>query len=70
MAEKKWTRRVRIIDQDVVTNSMRDVAQSWDDIGNPTGAYVVMEIAEKIGLPPDTVLTDKQVKELKKRGVL
>ena len=70
MTKMAWTKRVKMVDVEYVEKSMREVAQSWDEIGNATGAYVVMEIAEKIGLPPDTVLTDKQVKELKKRGVL
>ena len=70
MAEKQWTKRIVIIDKDDVERSMRDVAQSWDEIGNPTGAYVVMEIAEKIGISPETVLTPNQVKRMKERGLL
>lgn len=70
MAEKQWTKRIVIIDKDDVERSMRDVAQSWDEIGNDTGAYVVQEIAEKIGLSPETVLTPNQVKRMKDRGIL
>lgn len=59
-----------MVDVEHVEKSMREVAQSWDEIGNATGAYVIMEVAEKIGLSPDTVLTDKQVKELRNKGLL
>lgn len=70
MAEKQWTKRIVIIDKDDVERSMRDVAQSWDEIGNDTGAYVVQEIAGKIGISPETVLTPNQVKRMKERGLL
>jgi len=65
-----WTRRVKIVEYDKVTNSMREVAQSWDEIGVDNVAYAIAELAEKIGFPADTVLTEGQVKRLKNKGVL
>ena len=65
-----WTKRVKMVDVEYVEKSMREVAQSWDEIGNDTGAYVIQEIADKIGLPPDQVLTPKQVQRMKERGLL
>ena len=70
MAEKNWTRRVKIVEYDKVANGIREVAKSWEEIGNDTGAYVIQEIADKIGLPPDQVLTPKQVQRMKDRGLL
>ena len=68
--EKNWTRRVKIVEYDKVTNSMREVAESWDKTGVDNVAYAIAELAEKIGFPADQVLTEGQVKRLKNKGVL
>ncbi len=65
-----WVKRVQIIDKDELTKGMKEVAQSWDETGVDNVAYAFLEVAEKIGLPPDTVLTDNQVARLKKKGLL
>lgn len=65
-----WVKRVRIIDADKAEDSMRKILSEWSDIGNNAVAYAFTEFAQEIGITPDTVLTDKQVQELKKRGVL
>ena len=54
MAEKNWTRRIKIVEYDKVANGIREVAESRD----------------KIGFPADQVLTANQVKRLKNKGVL
>lgn len=70
MAEKNWTRRVKIVEYDKVANGIREVAESWDEIGVDNVAYAFTELAQEIGLSPDTVLTANQVKRLKDKGVL
>lgn len=65
-----WVKRTQMVDVEHVKKSMSDVAKSWEEIGNDTGAYVIQEIADKIGLPPDQVLTPKQVQRMKDRGLL
>lgn len=65
-----WVKRVRIIDADKAEDSMRKILKEWSDIDNNAVAYAFTEFAQEIGIQPDAVLTDKQVKELKKRGVL
>lgn len=70
MAEKNWTRRVKIVEYDKVANGIREVAESWDEIGVDNVAYAIAEIADKIGFPADQVLTANQVKRLKDKGVL
>ena len=70
MEQKNWTRRVKIVEYDKVTNSMREVAQSWDEIGVDNVAFPIAELAEKIVFPADQVLTEGQVKRLKNKGVL
>ena len=65
-----WTKRTKVVDVEHVEKSMRDVAQSWDEIGVDNVAYAIAEIAEKIGFPANEVLTDKQIARLKKKGII
>lgn len=65
-----WVKRVRIIDADKAEDSMRKILKDWSDTDNNAVAYAFTEFAQEIGIQPETVLTDKQVKELRKRGVL
>lgn len=70
MAKKNWTRRVKIVEYDKVANGIREVAESWDEIGVDNVAYAIAEIADKIDFPADQLLTPGQVKRLKDKGVL
>jgi hypothetical protein len=70
MTKMAWVKRVRIIDADKAEDSMRKILKDWSDTDNNAVAYAFTEFAQEIGIQPETVLTDKQVKELRKRGVL
>ena len=69
-----WTRRIQIVDKDVVANSIRNIAHEWDSVEDCEASRAVVnaiqEHAVAIGIDYNTVLTAKQVKELKRRGVL
>jgi hypothetical protein len=69
-----WTRRIQIVDKDVVANSIRNIAHEWDSVEDCEASRAVvnaiLEHAEAIGIDYNAVLTDKQVKELKRRNVL
>jgi hypothetical protein len=69
-----WVKRVRIIDADKAEESMRNIAHEWDSVEDCEASRAVvnaiLEHAEAIGIDYNAVLTDKQVKELKRRNVL
>ena len=65
-----WVKRIKIVDADELTSKMNKIMQSWDETGVDNVAYAFTELAQEIGLPPDTVLTQGQVKRLKDKGIL
>lgn len=69
-----WVKRVRIIDADKAEESMRNIAHEWVSVEDCEASRAVvnaiLEHAEAIGIDYNAVLTDKQVKELKRRNVL
>ena len=52
-----WVKRIKIVDADELTSKMNKIMQSWDETGVDNVAYAFTELAQEIGLSPDTVLT-------------
>jgi len=65
-----WVKRIKIVDVDVVTKGIRTVAEDWSETDDKNVANALYDVARNIGLPPDQVLTDRQMKKLRNLGVL
>ena len=65
-----WVKRIRIIDADIAEKSMRNILKEWNDVDSNAVAYAFTEFAKDVGIKPEVVLTNKQVANLKKKGIL
>ena len=65
-----WVKRVRIIDADKAEESMRKILAEWSEIDNNAVAYAFTEFAQEVGIEPGAVLTEKQMKKLRKNNLL